>query len=306
MEDKLIKQVFKGMKKEIPKPGKCPDEADLACFEEGTLDDKERERIEEHLVSCPKCCDYVVSLNKVVHFSEDERLPEIPVGQLNRVSDLVKGGEEDARTRNLASFLAGIIQSIKEFFIFDWIAQPIPVAVRSGAVALLLLLVVSTTFIYFQEEGDIGLQMEIIGKTGAIATRGTKGGDTFENILKDGDTLYSNDYCRINFELDKDAYAYVLYHDSNGELHQLYPDPATEIHQKVKGSRAHTIPEGENQWFQLDNRSGRETVFVLASNKPISNLKETFGGLQGKSAEQIKEVFKNKATVLKTLSFNHR
>ena len=77
MEDKLIKEVFKGMKRELPKRGVCPDEADLACFAEGTMDDKGLERIEEHLVSCSKCCDYVVSLNKVINFSEEERLPEI-------------------------------------------------------------------------------------------------------------------------------------------------------------------------------------------------------------------------------------
>jgi hypothetical protein len=148
--------------------------------------------------------------------------------------------------------------------------------------------------------------MEVIGKTGVIHTRGIPEGETVEKIIKDGDTLYSDDYCRINFELDQDAYAYVLYYDSTGNLHQLYPDPDTEIPQKVKGNTAYTIPEGENKWFQLDNFSGTETVFVLASSKPISNLKEMFAAVQGKSAEEIFDVFKSKATVLKTLSFKHQ
>ena len=306
MNNKLIKEAFKEMKKELPKLGECLDENDLACFEEGTLDERERERIEKHLISCSTCCDYVVSLNKVVNFSEKERFPDIPRGQLRKVKALVKSRDRDARTRNIAIDLTGIVQSLREFFAFSWIAQPIPVAVRSGALALLVLLMVSTTFIYYQQEGEIGLHMEIIGKTSAIATRGTTGGETVEKIIKDGDTLYSDDYCRINFKTDQDAYAYVLYYDSSGNLHQLYPDLGTEIHQKVKGKTKYTIPAGENNWFQLDNRSGRETVFVLASDKPISDLKETFGAVQGKSAEEAFEVLKGKATVAKVLSFNHQ
>ena len=43
MEDKLIKEAFKEMKKGLSKLGKCPDETDFACFEEGTLDERERE-----------------------------------------------------------------------------------------------------------------------------------------------------------------------------------------------------------------------------------------------------------------------
>jgi len=306
MENKPIKEAFKEMKKGLSKPGECPDESDLACFEEGTLDERERERIEKHLISCSKCCDYVVSLNKVINFSEKERLPEVPDGQLEKVSALVKGTEKKVRTKDIASSLAGVIQSIREFFDFSWIAQPIPVAVRSGALAILVLLIVSTTFLYQQQRAPIGVTMEVIGKTSAIATRGTPGGETIEKIVKDGDTLCSDDYCRINFELDQDAYAYVLYYDSTGNLHQLYPDPDIEIPQKVKGNTAYTIPEGENKWFQLDNHSGTETVFVLASSKLISNLKEMFGAVQGKSAEEVLEVFKSKATVLKTLSFKHQ
>ena len=306
MEDKLIKEAFKEMKKGLSKPEKCPDETDLACFEEGTLDERERETIEKHLISCSKCCDYVVCLNKVINFSEEKELPEIPAGQLKKVSALVKGREKEVHTKNVASVLTGIVQSMREFFVFSWIAQPLPIAVRSGALAILLLLMVSTTFIYFQQGREVGLHMEIIGKTSAIATRGTPEGETIEKIVKDGDTLYSDDYCRINFETDHDAYAYVLYYDSTGNLHQLYPDPDTEIPQKVKGKTKYTIPSGENDWFQLDNRSGKETVFVLASNKPVGNLKETFGAVQDKSAEEVLEVFKSKSTVLKTLSFNHQ
>ena len=304
MEDKLIKQAFNETKKGLIISSKCPDEADLACFAEGIMDEKELERIEEHLLSCSKCCDYVVSLNKVINFSEKERLPEIPTGQLEKVSALVKGSEKDVRTKDIASSRAGVMQFMRELFNFSWIGKPLPVAVKSGAFALLVLLMVSTTFLYRQQRVSLTLQMEVIGKSGVEATRGIPG-KKVEKIIDEGDALLSDDYCRINFEIDHDAYAYVLFHDSMGKLHQLYPDPAIENPQKAKGKVKYTIPEGENNWYKLNDHIGTETVFVLASKKPISDLKEDLNSIQSLNKEDLLELFKTKADALKVLSFKH-
>jgi len=86
----------------------------------------------------------------------------------------------------------------------------------------------------------------------------------------------------------------------------LYPDPATKTHKKVKGKSTHTIPEGEDSWFKLDDKKGRETVFVLASKKPLVGLKETFASLKDLSREDVLEVFEKEAPVLKVLSFEHQ
>jgi len=307
MEDKLIKEACKEMKRGLPTTGKCPDEAKLACFLEGTMDEKEKESIAEHLVLCSKCCDYLVSLNKVIHFPAEERIPEVPDEQINKVCALVKDREKRyGLAESISSNLASITQSIKEWLTFDWLAQPIPLAVRTGALTLLVLLIVSTTFIYFYQEREIGLNVEVIGKTSVIPTRGIPAGEPVEKIIKEGDSLYSNDYCRINFEVDRDAYTYVLYYDSRGILHQLYPDSAIGIPQKVKGNTRYTIPTGEDDWFQLDSHSGTETVFVLASREPIRDFNETIDTFQGKSAEEALEVFKSKANEVKVLSFKHQ
>jgi len=307
MEDKLIKETFKEVKKGLYKTGKCPDETELVHFLEGIMDEKEAEGIEKHLVLCSKCCEYVVSLNKIIHFPAEERLPEVPDEQMRNARVLVKDREKKySLSENISSNLERLIQSTREIFSFDWIAQTIPVAVKSVAMALLVLLIVSTTFLYYQQRGRMGLHMEIIGKTGVIPTRGVPAEEPVEKIIKEGDTLYSHDYCRINFEVDRDAYTYVLYYDSRGTLHQLYPDPATKDRQKIKANTKYTIPAGEDDWFQLDDHMGMETVFVLASHKPISDLEETFNSMQGLNKEEALEVLKSKATVLKVLSFKHK
>lgn len=300
MEDELIKKAFKEMKKEMAKPGKCPDEADLARFTEGIMDEKESEGIEEHLVYCSKCCDYVVSLNKVVQFQAEEDLPEVPAWQVRRVSALVEDKKKRIRKKGTTTILEDIAQSIREFFSFDWMTQPIPVAVRSGALAFLVVVVISTTFFYYRTP-SLGLHMEVMGKPGAISAMRGK-----PKIIKEGDTLFSNDYCRINFQLEQDAYTYVIYHDSTGNLHQLYPDPALAAPQKIKANTKYTIPKEEENWFKLDDNTGTETVFVLASKKPINGLQETFDIVQGSSKEEILEVFKDRAAVVKVLSFKHQ
>ena len=131
-------------------------------------------------------------------------------------------------------------------------------------------------------------------------------GEIVEKVVKEGDTLFSHDYCRINFELDRDAYAYVVYFDSKDRLHQLYPDPSLPMPQKVKGKKSYTIPEGADNWFQLDNQTGRETVFVLASREPIKDFNEIISTLEGLDREEILRTLESKAPVLEVLSFNHQ
>ena len=90
MEDTLIKTAFKEMKSKMPEKKGCPDDTDICRFVEGGMDEKASERIEKHLVSCPTCCDYVVSLNRVITFSEEENLPEVPPEKIRAVDQLLK------------------------------------------------------------------------------------------------------------------------------------------------------------------------------------------------------------------------
>jgi hypothetical protein len=303
MENQLIKKIFSAMKKDISPMGTCPDEIDLFRFVEGSMDEKKRVLLEEHLISCPKCCDYVVSLNKVIHFPGDEALPEVPLEQVRKVDALVKDGE---RKNGSASNLEQLFRFLKDFFSFDFIGKPLPVVVKSCAAAVVVIAMFSATYLYYQQGIPLSVNMEVVGKTRAITTRGTPGEKAIEAIISEGDTYFSNDYCRINFELNKDAYAYVLYYDSGGKIHQLYPDPARKTLQKLKAKTPYTVPTADDQWFQLDDNPGTETVFMLASTTPISSLQDIYPSIQGLSREAVLELFKSKAAVFKTLSFQHQ
>jgi hypothetical protein len=177
--------------------------------------------------------------------------------------------------------------------------------VRSGAVAFLLILIVSAGYVYYQQAMPIGVKMEVAANT-RIVVRGVPTEDRIKKIVKEGDILFSNDYCRINFELDKNAYVYVVHHDSTGTLHQLYPDPAIANPPKVKGKTSYTIPEGKDNWFQLDDHSGKETIFLLASNRPIPDFNSTIDKVSGLSREEVAKNLEREGRILKVLNFEHR
>lgn len=302
MESKLIKRTFSALKKGITAGGTCPDEMDLSRFAEGGMDGEKRVTVEEHLISCQKCCDYVVSLHRVMHFPADEPLPEIPRQQVRKVNALVKDrGREKASQSNLER----LSRFLKDLFSFDFIRLPLPVAVKSCAAAAVIILMFSATYLYYQQTIPLSLTMEVVGKTRVMTTRGTPGEKAVETIVTEGDTLFSKDFCRIHFELSRDAYAYVLYYDSRGEIHQLYPDPASKTPQELKANTAYTVPAADDQWFQLDDNRGTETVFMLASPTPISSLKDMYPSIQGLSREAVLDLFKRSAPVFKVLSFQH-
>lgn len=309
MEDKLLKETYSKVRKAIKKKGTCPDEADLCRFAEGLMDEKETERLETHLVSCPACCDYVVAFNRVIHFPAEEKLLDVPEEQIKKASqacaiELEKGVSRMPKPvkEGLADQLIGFF---KNFFSFDWLAQPLPVMVRSGAVALLLILIVSAGYVYYQQAMPISVNMQLAANT-RLVVRGVPTEDRIQKIVEEGDILFSNDFCRINFELDKNAYVYVVHHDSKGTLHQLYPDPAVENPEKVEGKTSYTIPEGKDNWFQLDDHKGKETIFLLASNRPIPDFNSTIDKVTGLSREEVAQNLESKGRILKVLNFEHR
>jgi hypothetical protein len=286
---------------------KCPDEADLCRFTEGLMDEKEISEIEKHLVSCKTCCDYVVSFNKMMHFPEGETLPEVPAHQIRQASracKVVEEKKERTQPHHREGLLDQALQFLKDLVSFDWLMQPMPVVVKAGAGALLVLLIFSTTYYYYQQSMSLNIEMQVMGKTRVI-TRGVPTGETIEKILKEGDTLYSNDYCRLQFELDRDAYVYVLYYDSGGKLHQLYPDSTAIRPHKVMANTRYIIPPGDDNWFQLDDQKGTETVFIMASREPITDFNQTINSIQGLNKEKVLEMLEKRAQDVKVLSFEH-
>jgi CHAT domain-containing protein len=125
-----------------------------------------------------------------------------------------------------------------------------------------------------QIKAPLGLSMNIIGQ------RKEADGSYTEVIVREGGVLRSGDGFQVHVETDRASHVHVLLFDSSGSASQLFPDP--KIHQPgfVEGAHKMAIPD-KDLWFWLDESPGTETVYVLASEEPMTDIR----GLLGKMAK---------------------
>jgi hypothetical protein len=106
-----------------------------------------------------------------------------------------------------------------------------------------------------------------------------------EFIVQDGATMYSGDQFRIVFSPSADAYAYVVSIDSRQQVAVLFPHEAIGMDNHVRAGERYEVPDGLN-WFTLDERTGTETLYVVASYDPIQDLDALFTPRAGASPDR--------------------
>lgn len=276
--DLVIKQVFSKMKKLSPKPGACPEDELLAAYLEGGLKEKDREGIEEHLVLCSQCTESLISLSEAESsdLSTDESFSSERM--VRRVKDLVKPRETISLWERVSSWFFGL--------------RPVPVMVATS-----ILLVVVTFGVYNlrrhsgpSSELPPSIMFNIIARMPSeIETRGTVP-DYREVEVQDGGVLHSGDMFRIKFELQEEAYVYLLSLDSLGNLTRLLPGKDIELPTKIKPHETHIIPK-EDEWLRLDDNTGQETLYLLASAEPIDDIDQRIDQLKKSGTDKITEIF---------------
>lgn len=127
------------------------------------------------------------------------------------------------------------------------------------------------------------LSMNIIGQ------REEPDGTVSEVIIREGGILRSYDNFQVHFSSNKDAYIYILIYDSTGEASQLFPDPKIPLSNKIDTGKDYSVP-AEGQWFWLDENTGTETIYVLASEKPLDNIEQMLNKMEGVTSEQKKAI----------------
>jgi CHAT domain-containing protein len=101
-----------------------------------------------------------------------------------------------------------------------------------------------------------------------------------EVIVREGSVLRSNDHFQVHLETNRPSHVYILLFDSQGQASQLFPDPKIEQPGFIERGHKIAIPD-KDLWFWLDEQPGTETVYVLASEEPMSDVR----GLLGKIAK---------------------
>lgn len=137
--------------------------------------------------------------------------------------------------------------------------------------------------------GPLTLRMNIIGQ------RKEADGNYIEVFVNEGSVLRSHDNFQVHLETNRPAYVYILLHDSEGHASQIFPDPKIDQPGFVEGGKKVVVP-GEDLWFWLDENTGTETIYVLASEKPMPDIRGLLAKMeaadeagQKRAAQQIKE-----------------
>ena len=83
--------------------------------------------------------------------------------------------------------------------------------------------------------------------------------------------LKSGDQIKFFVKLEPSVYLYFIYRSSQGEISVLFPHRFNQLDDNNSLSGKHYIPQG-NQWFELDEHTGEEKFYLLASASRLFEL----------------------------------
>jgi hypothetical protein len=178
-----------------------------------------------------------------------------------------------------------------------------------------------------------------------IGQRKERDGSYTEVVVSEGSVLRSYDNFQVHLEANRPSYVYILIYDSQGKAEQLFPDAKIDQPGFIEAGRQIVIPR-RDLWFWLDEHTGTETIYVLASEKPLSDvqrlltkmqaaeeaekqrvsheIKERIAGIQrgvggitkgqavtyvlsdGKKIQKVTEIVTGTGSVVRAISFQHR
>lgn len=112
-------------------------------------------------------------------------------------------------------------------------------------------------------------------------------------------TLKSGDELKMVVELRSDCFVYVVYESSTGDMALLFPYDLQQFSTDYVQGKNYYIPKGR-EWFTLDEKVGRETFFLIASNRRLNTLETLFekqalakGSDRAKRAKEIVTEIRN-------------
>ena len=286
--DAVIKQLFSKVKKLRPKPLLCPDEELLGTYFEGNLKPEEKGRVEEHLTICSRCIQTLISLSQLE--SSDSRARESLASKeaLKKIRNLVPQPERQSLWEKISSWFP--------------VVRPIPAMVT---VSLVLAVIVFGLYElrrpYIPTLVSPSINLNVIARIASgVGTRDVAP-DYKGMEIQNGKALHSGDMFKIKYELQEEAYVYLLSLDSLGNVTKLYPTKE-EGHHKAKPNQTFMFPE-EGEWLQLDEHTGQETFYLLASSVAIEDLDQKITEVKKLGIGNLSQIFQG--VEIQSFSFKH-
>ncbi len=132
-------------------------------------------------------------------------------------------------------------------------------------------------------------------------------GDRIEHFTITQDTeLKTGDALRMAVELRKPSYVYVIYHSAQGDMQQLFPYDKPQFDTHYTPHIKYLIPAGEDKWFMLNDKAGKETFYLLASTKRLAELEMLIETYTTASASERTQVAAQIIAAIRKLKRQHR
>ena len=139
-------------------------------------------------------------------------------------------------------------------------------------------ILVSSTFVYAQQ-ADAPDESHLTFQWAFGAIKNTGAGPQFDVITRDT-VLRSGDQIKFFLKVEENCFVYLIYQSSQGELSVLFPYRFRRMADNYKISGHFYIPK-DDQWFELDQVTGTEKFFLLASTGRLNDLEALVNTYEG-------------------------
>ena len=87
--------------------------------------------------------------------------------------------------------------------------------------------------------------------------------------------LSSGDKLKMMVQIKKTCFVYVFHKDSRGNFTLIFPYSIKQFDTDYQTARKYYTPKGDG-WFQLDDRTGRETFYLIASDQRLLDIEYAY------------------------------
>jgi len=137
----------------------------------------------------------------------------------------------------------------------------------------------------YAQQANRAAESQIIFQWAFGSIKNTSRGPQFEVITRDT-AMKTGDQIKFYIKVKNNCFVYLIYQSSQGDLSVLFPYRFKMMAKDYQTSRHYYIPKGE-QWFELDEFTGTERFYLLASAERLYDLEALVN--QYESADKVKK-----------------
>ncbi|MCF8070584.1 MAG: DUF4384 domain-containing protein [Desulfobacterales bacterium] len=256
----------------------CPKSDNAIAYAFGELSVNDRPSFRNHMLNCRFCFDLVQ--DTMMAEIESEKTKNESPQMSSCLSKVINEPEAKIFSSKTTTFFQ-LLARIGNFF-------TMPKMVSVVALACLAIFFINKNILDFNKS-KIGVELTVVGKVLDGEEMRGNAGTYREFVLKTDSSLKSGSFFQIRTKINQDAYYYLILQDSRQVITKLDSGKA------VSGKTL--LMPGTDQWYQLDENKGIETLVLITVENEIPDFDDKLKEINSIEINEIKNIF-NTATVV--------